>query len=329
MQRPATRGVDGAATVCAVFVTYHPDARFADRLPGVAAQVGGVVIVDNGSGEAALAMLARLGEDSRVSVVRNDENVGLAEALNLGIERAQARGFVSVVLFDQDSEADEDLVATLLAVRAATPEPARVAVVGAGFRERHRPERQAAKVPGDLHWIEVPWAITSGSLLWLATHAVVGPFRAEFFIDYVDAEYCLRARALGFRVLKTRTPLMSHSVGAPSLHRFLWMKKWTSNHAPARRYYVARNHTVMLRESGRYPAGAWAVAGLLACLTPGKRIVFYETRKGEKLAALLRGWWDGVRGRLGAGPFAAGRPAAVAVTARAAAPVKPPPRARP
>jgi hypothetical protein len=57
--------------------------------------------------------------------------------------------------------------------------------------------------------------------------------------------------------------------------------------------------------------------------------VFYETRKGEKLAALLRGWWDGVRGRLGAGPFAAGRPAAVAVTARAAAPVKPPPRARP
>jgi rhamnosyltransferase len=329
MQRPATRGVDGAATVCAVFVTYHPDARFADRLPGVAAQVGGVVIVDNGSGEAALAMLGQLSEDSRVSVVRNAGNVGLAEALNLGLERAQARGFASVVLFDQDSQADEDLVATLLAVRAATPDPARVAVVGAGFRERHRPERQAAKLSGDLRADDVPWAITSGSLLWIATHAAVGPFRADFFIDYVDAEYCLRARALGLRVIKTRTPLMTHSVGAPSLHRFLWMKKWTSNHAPARRYYVARNHTVMLRESGRYPAGVWAIAGLLACLTPGKRIVFYEARKREKLAALLRGWWDGVRGRLGAGPFAAGRTAAVEVTTRAAAPVEPPPRARP
>jgi len=327
LQEQAARDAQDPATVCAVFVTYHPDARFADRLAAVATQVGGVVIVDNGSGEAALAMLAQLSEDPRVSVVRNVENVGLAQALNIGLERAQARGFVSVVLFDQDSQADEDLVATLLAVRAATPEPARVAVVGAGFRERHRPERQVAKLAGDLRADDVPWAVTSGSLLWVATHAAVGPFRAEFFIDYVDAEYCLRARALEFRVIKTRAPLMSHSVGAPTLHRFLWMKKWTSNHAPARRYYVARNHTVMLRESGRYPAGAWAIAGLLACLKPGKRILFYEARKGEKLAALLRGWWDGVRGRLGAGPFAAGRP--VAVTARAAAPVEPPPRARP
>jgi len=329
MQGRAAHALDDRATVCAIFVTYHPDAGFADRLPAIAAQVGGVVIVDNGSDGAALAMLKQLAADARVSVVLNDANVGLAQALNLGLECAQARSFASVVLFDQDSQADADLVATLLAVRAATPEPARVAVVGAGFRERHRPERQADKVPGDLRADDVPWAITSGSLLWVASHAAVGPFRADFFIDYVDAEYCLRARALGYRVIKTRTPLMSHSVGAPSLHRFLWMKKWTSNHAPARRYYVARNHTVMLRESGLYPAGSWAIAGLLACLTPGKRILFYEARKGEKLAALLRGWWDGVRGRLGAGPFAAGRPAADALTTRASAPDEPPPRARP
>jgi rhamnosyltransferase len=323
------------ATVCAVCVTYHPDARFAERLPGIAAQVGGVVIVDNGSGDAALAMLARLGEDPRVSVMRNDANLGLAQALNLGLERAGALGFLSVVLFDQDSQADDDLVATLLAVRAATPEPARVAVVGAGFRERHRPERQAAKLPGDLRSDDVPWAISSGSLLWIASYEAVGPFRADFFIDYVDAEYCLRARACGYRVIRTRIPLMSHSIGAPSLHRFLWMRKWTSNHAPARRYYVARNRTVMLRESGRYPLGAWAIAGLLGCITPGKRILFYEARKTEKLSALLRGWWDGVRGRLGAGPYTTpapeptAPPAASALTARARAPGEPPPRARP
>ena len=296
------------ASVCAVFVTYHPEARFAAQLPGIAAQVGGVVIVDNGSDAAALAMLARLAQHQpegapRVSLVRNAINMGLAQALNLGIERAQALGFPSVVLFDQDSQADDDLVSTLLAVRATTPDPERVAVVGAGFRERHRPERAAVKVPGDLRWEEVPWAITSGSLLWVASHAAVGPFRADFFIDYVDTEYSLRARAKGYRIIKTRTVLMSHSIGAPSLHRFLWMQKWTSNHAPARRYYVARNQTVLLRESGRHPLGIWAVAGLLACVTPAKRILFYEARKAEKLSAMLRGWWDGVRGRLGAGPY--------------------------
>jgi len=296
------------ASVCAVFVTYHPDARFADRLPGIAAQVGGVVVVDNDSDAGSLEMLARLEAAPtlgapRVNLVRNATNLGLAQALNLGIERAQALGFRSVVLFDQDSQADEDLVSTLLAVRAATPDPARVAVVGAGYRERHRPERAPVKLPRDLRWEEVPWAITSGSLLWIATHAAVGPFRADFFIDYVDTEYCLRARDLGFSVIRTRKPLMTHAIGAPSRHRFLWMKKWTSNHAPARRYYVARNQTVMLRESGRYPLGTWAIAGLLACITPAKRILFYEARKAEKLSALRRGWWDGVRGRLGAGPY--------------------------
>jgi len=299
--------------------------------------VGGVVIVDNGSHEPALAMLARLSEDPRVRVVRNEANLGLAEALNIGIERAQALGFQSVVLFDQDSEVDADLVSTLLAVRTTTPQPGRIAVVGAGFRERHRPERGAAKVPADLRWIEVPWAITSGSLLWVASHAAVGRFRADFFIDHVDSEYCLRARARGYRIIKTCAPLMTHSIGAPSLHRFLWMKKWTSNHAPARRYYVARNQTVMLRESGRYRLGAWVLAGLFACLTPGKRILLYERRKGEKLSALLRGWWDGVRGRLGAGPYAASPggpspaplPAPAPLKPRGPAPVEQPPRAPP
>jgi len=36
--------------------------------------------------------------------------------------------------------------------------------------------------------------ITSGSLLPLATYADIGPFREEFFIDFVDTDYCFRAR---------------------------------------------------------------------------------------------------------------------------------------
>ena len=30
------------------------------------------------------------------------------------------------------------------------------------------------------------------------------------------------------------------------------MTKWTTNHSPDRRYYIARNDTVMLREYGGY-----------------------------------------------------------------------------
>jgi rhamnosyltransferase len=148
-------------------------------------------------------------------------------------------------------------------------------------------------------WDEVDTVITSGSLLSLTAFAHIGPFREDFFIDYVDTEYCVRARAKSYRIVKTRRPLMSHSIGKPTQHRLLWMKKWTSNHSADRRYYIARNHTVMVRESGKYLLGAWAIASLFSCITALKRIALYEESKGRKIAAVFLGWWDGMRGNMG------------------------------
>ena len=52
---------------------------------------------------------------------------------------------------------------------------------------------------------------------------------------------------------------MSHAIGAYSQHSWLGMNKWTTNHSPDRRYYIARNDTVMLREYGNYVFGLWAL----------------------------------------------------------------------
>ena len=55
-----------AKRVCAIVVTYHPDAGFARRaLVASCAQVGALVIVDNGSGEAAIKMLRGLAANPR------------------------------------------------------------------------------------------------------------------------------------------------------------------------------------------------------------------------------------------------------------------------
>ncbi len=286
-------------SVCAIFVTYHPNTALAAEVARITRQVGGVVIVDNGSVDVELQMLGRIATDPAVSLVLNGANLGLARALNIGMQRAATRGFQFVLLFDQDSRADEELVRTLLAVRASAAQPERVAIVGAAHRERHRPPKQVPGPGDECLGEEVEWLITSGSLLSLAAASDIGPFREDFFIDYVDTEYCWRARAAGYRMLKSKQPLMSHSIGAPSQHRLLWMKKWTSNHGAARRYYMARNWTVMLRESGRYRCGWWAVSGLGACFKPLKRVLLYERDKRNKSAAILSGWWDGVQGRMG------------------------------
>jgi rhamnosyltransferase len=286
--------------VCAVVVTYHPDAELPVRLRSISRQVARVVIVDNGSAAVELATLREIATDPAVVLVLNSENLGLARALNIGIQRAAALGYSWALLLDQDSRVESDMVTTLIAVFKSFADKERLAIIGSGFRESHRRSPKAARFENSgEEWDEVKEVITSGSLLSLTAYSNIGPFREDFFIDYVDSEYCARAIARGYRALKTRRPLMSHSIGRPTQHRLLWMKKWTSNHSADRRYYIARNHTAMLRESGKYVLGAWALMGLLSCMTPLKRIALYEPSKGSKIAAVFRGWWDGVQGNMG------------------------------
>ena len=92
---------------------------------------------------------------------------------------------------------------------------------------------------------------------------------------------------------------MSHAIGAATRHGLLGMNKWTTNHSPDRRYYAARNDTVMLREYGNYRLGSWALKSLGRRLRTCKRIALYEQEKTAKIFAVLHGWWDGVRGRMG------------------------------
>jgi rhamnosyltransferase len=286
--------------VCAVFVTYHPTDAFTECLDRVSRQVSSVVIVDNGSTEAELRMLGGLIRGAGMELIANSENLGIARALNIGVARAVERGFAWALLLDQDSLAAEDMVETLLCIYADFPDPERLAVVGSNFFDPDGPVHQT--VAGALHgegWEEAESVITSGSLLPLAAYALIGPFREELFIDYVDTDYSLRARAMGFRVITSRKQLMSHAIGAPVLHQWLWLKKWTTNHSADRRYYIARNDTVMLREYGNYRAGMWAVKSFFRRMRQFKRIMLYEKKKGSKMLAVAEGWWDGVRGRLG------------------------------
>ena len=231
--------------VCAVAVTYHPDADLPQRFSRILRQVGRLVIVDNGSGEAETTMLEEFAANPSVTLMLQFANLGIASALNKGIYHAIGLEFKWVLLLDQDSCIDDDMVQTLIEVQAAFPERDRLAVIGSGFRATEETTGQSTYASDG--WEEAESVITSGSLIPLESHAAIGAFREEFFIDYVDTEYCFRARAKGYRVIRTRKPIMSHSIGAITRHRVLWLDKWTFNHSPDRRYYIARNDPVMLR----------------------------------------------------------------------------------
>ena len=66
--------------VCAIAVTYHPDANFPPESRRILPQVRALVIVDNGSGEAELQMLRELAANPSITLVVESQRISALRA---------------------------------------------------------------------------------------------------------------------------------------------------------------------------------------------------------------------------------------------------------
>lgn len=296
--------------VVAVVVTYRPDLEATSTLLGaLAPQVDHVVLVDNGSDVTAVDRLRSEIAAVGGELVRLGDNLGIARAQNIGVERARAVGATSVLLSDQDSVPEHDMVARLRdGLERARAAHGRVAAVGPvtvdernagaallfsdhrwGPRRAIVPDREGALVPAT-------FLIASGCLVDLAVLDEVGGMNEDWFIDHIDLEWGLRARRAGYGSFGVVGARLAHSLG-DRVQRIPGRERDVHIHSPVRNYYMARN-TVLLVRSGLLRR-AWQV-GYLAWIT--KYAVFYVLAVTPRLGRarlLLRGFADGARGRTG------------------------------
>ncbi len=136
--------------------------------------------------------------------------------------------------------------------------------------------------------------MTSGCLLSLDAYREVGPFRDDLFIDFVDNEYCLRLRKMGFQVLRANGAMLQHSVG--DTHKY--GPFIATNHSPLRRYYKTRNRFWVFREYVKDFPGH-CLFDLVRLVKEIVSIILFEGEKLAKLRMMWRGWCDFLRGRFG------------------------------
>jgi len=282
------------ANTWAVIVTYHPDSELSQRVAVAAAQVSGLVVVDNGSSDATRSAVDAAADVTRAMVIRNDTNLGIATALNQGCSEAMARGAAWILMLDQDSTALPTLVERLAEVYDAVPHRDRLGMIGSGVAETGTYEYCRHRL-----WSEQPVVITSGSLLSVAAYGDCGRFEDDLFIDYVDAEYCLRLRRRRYAVVLSCRETMRHAIGAPSVHRLAVRSVTPTNHSPLRRYYITRNRMTIWRRYWRTESRfvAWDIVEFAKELT---KLVLFETQRAEKLESIAAGVRDAMRRRLGA-----------------------------
>jgi rhamnosyltransferase len=298
--------------VAALLVTYFPDACFPARLDKLLEQVTRVVIVDNASPKDFLSWQEQYCHNDNITIIENSINLGVATALNQGMGLLSNEGFEVVVTFDQDSTVTYGFIGLLLdTINAETIPCEDVALVGANRSdagENHAMHRWLRPKTGwpffervtcdQIGPEGVSLVITSGTLINMKIFNILGPFRDDFFIDFVDYEYCLRVREAGYRILVNPDATMFHQLGSKKQYRLFGLTMSPTFHSPLRRYYLSRNRIEMMRLYGLiFPH--WLIYELMASAHITLGILLYEDQKIAQLQACVLGTWDGLLKRMG------------------------------
>ena len=304
---------NNSSSVIAVVISYNPDLpKLEQQLLSLSPQVGSIVIVDNGSVEDLEVWNASLAFGAE-EVLPLAENLGIAEAQNRGIDWARLNGGKYVLLMDQDSLPDADMVRNLLeSYQRLESQGVKVGVVGPRFRESPEatlsgfvrfsapPGKRNVACSGSMKEVECEFVIASGSLISMDTFAKVGLMEGGLFIDQVDTEWCLRAASKGFSIYGVCDAIMQHDLGFR--RKSLWFLRWREVpiHKPFRYYYIFRNSIVLRSRPYVDPSWKWfdlqrllLIFILFGVLLPGRV---------SRLREMFRGALDGFSGVMGKRP---------------------------
>lgn len=215
-----------------VIVTYNPDLRLNESLAVIMEIFNNVMIVDNNSSPDIKTMI----NYEHINFIKNSNNLGIAQALNIGANYAIDKGAKWIMMLDQDTIPRSDILDVFISVYNNYPDKELIGQIGVSFPHLNTKIRP---------FKEVDVLITSGTLLSLDVFKKAGNFREDFFIDSVDFEYSLRINKMGFVNLLSPETAINHRLGNLKERKILFLRLKSTNHSPLRRYYMARNHVVI------------------------------------------------------------------------------------
>jgi rhamnosyltransferase len=295
------------ANVVAVIVTYQPDPALMQEISAIALQVSRVLVVDNGSSPDRGELIRRAGNQEKVEVIPLRRNLGVAAAHNVGIRRAREMDASHVLLLDQDSMPQPQMVENLLKAEAALSAAGqKVGALGPVYHDPRLDKSwpfyrmsglgvRGQQCAGE-YVIACDLLISSGTLLPLPVIEDVGPMNESYFLEHVDTEWSLRARSRGYGLFGVCDARMDHLLG-DSNTGVPFTGRRVQIYQPYRHYYLFRNAVLLGRES--YAKLPWKLNELRRLLARLIYFGLFVPPRLQRVRFMALGICHGIMGRAG------------------------------
>lgn len=240
--------------IAIIIILFNPKREDVDNIKRLSIRYEGV-IVDN-------SCPAIFNEDkvNRMYYIAMKDNVGIAKAQNIGIQKALQNNDIDYLVFmDQDSTMSDsyptDIVAEFKNISSSVPN---LAFLGPRINNKETGKEYKSIIHKDkkttAQFIPRREVISSGGCTTREIMSVVGYNDESLFIDFVDFEWCWRARSKNYVCGISSNIIINHKVGRKTLSIggfFIIIS------APFRYYYQFRNHLWLIRK--KYVPLQWKI----------------------------------------------------------------------
>lgn len=299
----------GTYSVASVTVAYNGSSilpRQIDALKKQTRKLDEIVVVDNASSDDTLKLLAA--QYPEVTVISLPQNIGVGGGYSSGLSRTVEK-HDWIWLLDGDSIPQPDGLEKLLgALDHLGSDAERISILAplcinaetghvypALMWKNGWHYEDGKKLVGPAVFVDS--VISSGTLLKSDAAKKVGFPRSDFFIDFVDHEYCFRLRRAGYSIAMIPASRLDHSIGEFRNRDFMGLHKRWIDHAPWREYYMARNEIFTIWEY--HPDWRSKSSTIGRLLRRTLEILLFRREKAARFRMIAQGVRDGFAGRLG------------------------------
>lgn len=245
--------------IAAGVIVFNPERieRFQKSIQSVLEQVKKVYIFDNSTTQNIFEL-----PSSAVYLTEN-ENKGIAYAMNRIMEAAQADGYEWLITMDQDSVLPDHTISEYLSHINDDPT---IAIICPQVIDSRRSYLEVKKEP-EVEYID--FCITSASCTSIKAWETIDKYDEWLFIDLVDNDFCKRLKVSGYKILRLNNLVLDQEFGkiipkSEKIQQFwndIAKKLKNENFAkfgyrkfvsPTRVYYTCRNILYINKKLKRY-----------------------------------------------------------------------------